>query len=73
MHTTSSTTTLKVVIPRGLPLLLHQVSKAVIKDQPTNIYSFLAEYFEGLLQVQAGDAITVAEIIEKNPGIHYSL
>ena len=42
----TATTTLKVNIPKGLPTLLHQLSKAVIQSKPENIYSFLANYFD---------------------------
>ncbi|CAL1269099.1 unnamed protein product, partial [Larinioides sclopetarius] len=36
------------VIPEELPKLLHDLSYAVIKSQPKDIFSFAADYFQQL-------------------------
>jgi len=42
----SSMTTLKFEIPKGLPSLIHRLSKAIIRAQPNNLYEFSATYLE---------------------------
>ena len=46
----------QIVVPDELPNILKHYSKAVIKDNPTNIVSYSAQYFKGLLDQQKNQA-----------------
>lgn len=51
-------------IPDGLEELMRGLSKAVLKDKPTNIIEFAAEYFESLLIQRDGSLSKNYEIFE---------
>ena len=54
-------------MPDELPNILKHYSKAVIKDNPTNIVSYSAQYFKGLLDQQKNQA---RDHIEKPDALH---
>lgn len=46
------------IVPGELPNMLHDLSYAVIRNKPQNIYGFAADYFQKLLdsrEAQKGD------------------
>ncbi len=59
----------QIVVPEELPNILKHYSKAVIKENPTNIVSFSAKYFRNLLDQQNNKA---KDHIEKPDSHHWS-
>eukprot|EP00699_Malawimonas_sp_californiana_P001739 EC716090.1.p2 GENE.EC716090.1~~EC716090.1.p2 ORF type:complete len:65 (+),score=2.71 EC716090.1:43-237(+) len=48
--------TVEAKVPPELPAILKDLSREVLREQPTNIYAFCTQYFRNLKESEQGKA-----------------